>query len=234
MTAARSAADQAHRPPIPASCADRPAPGGLVAPYANVMLADGSCDYRARHTLHVIESWKQSLCQVCAQPLGHVSAVLFGGPENLATWWFDEAPLCVPCALYASRACPMVAGRMTAFPDRPLVSQGSRGQRCATPGCDCAGWSKHDEDDGQNNGRRGEPAHRYYAVFAAPGAWQLTAGDVPLGPNRVRVRLVNGGQLLARPSKVVQVGEPGGGRVWRRLPADELAGLMPAVRPRLS
>lgn len=218
------------RPPIPASCAGRPAPGGLVAPYANVMLADGGCDYRARHNAHVIECWEQHLCQVCAQPLGDVSAVLFGGGENLATWWFDEAPLCPPCAMYASRACPMVAGRMTAFPDRPLVSQGRRGERCATPGCGCGGMVKHEVEEPS---RGGTPAHPYYAVFVGPGMWGLTAGVMRLGPQRVPVVLTNGAQLARRPTKVVLVGTPGGGRVWRRLSDDELAGLMPAVRPLL-
>lgn len=219
------------RPPIPASCAERPAPGGLVAPYINVQLADGSVDYRARHNLHFLECWEQGLCQVCAQPLV-VSAVLLGGPRQLATWQFDEPPLCAPCLMYASRACPMVAGRMSHYPDRPLVSQGSRGERCATPGCDCGGWAKHDEGPGGGHG--GDPAHPYYAVFTAPGSWVLTAAPTAVGPNRALVTLVNGAQLLARPTKVVQVGEPGGGRVWRRLAANELAGVMPADRPRLS
>lgn len=217
------------RPPIPVTCAARPTVGGLVIPAINVRLADGGVDFRARHQAKYAKCWEQSLCQVCGHRITE-RAVLFASPSELARRHVDEAPLCVPCALYSAKACPMIAGRQEMFADRGRVSEGSRGKACAEPGCDCGGWRHTDPSEGEP--LAGKPAHAWYAVYVRPGAWQVTASIV-----RSRCSdkgcwherpVINGGLLTGAPLKVVLVSSPGGGRVWRALSAVEVAELMPA------
>ena len=123
-------ADTDVRPPIPASCADRPVIGGLVAPFVNLRLADGGVDFRSPHTAKYEQCWKRGLCQTCGQPTGS-PAVVFGGPNQMRSGHFDEPPLCAPCALYASRACPMVSGRLERYAVQDRVSAGQRGDMSA-------------------------------------------------------------------------------------------------------
>ena len=104
-------------PAIPGSCAHRPTVGGVVAPFVNIRLADGGVDFRSPDTKRYTMCWTNNLCQTCGDPLG-LTAVLFGGPRQLASLRFDEPPLCPPCAVYASQACPMVAGRQARYADR--------------------------------------------------------------------------------------------------------------------
>lgn len=98
--------DTSVKPGIPASCAERPTIGGLVIPVVNARLADGGVDFRSPHNATFERCWKQGLCQVCGGKVAR-PAVLFGGPNQLRSGRFDEPPLCAPCAVYASRACPM-------------------------------------------------------------------------------------------------------------------------------
>jgi hypothetical protein len=204
-------------PPIPASCAARPLVGGLVAPFVNLMLADGGVDFRTPHQAKYERCWLEGLCQTCGEPIEH-RAVLFGGPNQLASRRFDEPPLCVPCAVYASQACPMVSGRMSHYADRQRVSEGKRGHVCPDAGCGCGGFLPSDPDAADS---AGEPAHPWYAVYVHPGAWVLTAHDVQVHcSDRVcddlhTRRLINGCQLTADPLKLVLVSAPGGGRLWQ-------------------
>lgn len=214
------------RPPIPASCAHRPTVGGLVIPAVNLQLADGGADFRARHQAALDRCWQGRRCQVCDRPGGR-PLILFGGPRHLRTGVFDEPPLCVACAQYASRACPMIAGRQGRFADRARISEGRRGQTCPDPGCDCGGWTSHDTGTGQD----GAPAHPWYALFIDPHGYtvtfteeEITCSD--LGCRHVR-QVVSGGFLNRPPLRVVLVSEPGAGRVWRRLTEAEAAGLLP-------
>lgn len=216
------------RPPIPASCASRPVVGGLAAPYINVRLADGGVDFRTPHTAAFERCWTEQLCQACGNPLTH-PAVLFGGPNQLRRRHFDEPPLCAPCAVYASQACPMVAGRMPFYAARERVSEGARGHVCPDEGCSCGGFLPSDPDTYDASG---EPAHPWFALYIRTGAWQLTGHQVETpcsdrGCNKPHPRmLVNGTLLTADPLKVVLVSTPAGGRVWRRLDADELSQLL--------
>jgi hypothetical protein len=204
-------------PAIPASCADRPTVGGIVAPFVNLRLADGGVDFRSPHHVKYERCWKEGLCQVCGQPTGH-PAVLFGGPNQLASRHFDEPPLCAPCALYASKACPMVAGQRSHYADRARLSEGQRGHTCPHAGCPCGGWTPSDPNQVDHGG---DPAHPWYAVFINPRSYTVTAYKTTVrcsdkGCNHERV-LVNGGQLTGPPLKVVLVSAPGEGRIWRRL-----------------
>jgi len=207
--------------PIPASCAARPTVGGLVVPYINLRLADGGVDFRSPHHTAVAECWTDGLCQTCGQPTGH-PAVLFGGPNQLAAGHFDEPPLCVACAVYASHACPMVAGRQARYADRDRISEGHRGKTCPDPDCHCGGWTATDPDIA---GHPDDPAHPWYAVYINPGAYAVTVYRkivrcADKGCEHERL-IVNGGKLTAPPLKVVLVSTPGEGRVWRRLAPED-------------
>jgi hypothetical protein len=205
---------------------NRPVVGGLAQPYVNVALADGGVDFRTAHTARFARCWKDCRCQSCGDKI-YPRAVLMGGPIQITTGRFTEPPLCPPCALYASRACPMVAGRMPAYADRKRVSHGRRGERCAEPGCDCGGWVVTDPEHSADIG--GTPSHAYYAAFIRPDAYVITAHEIVTkcsdkGCEHERL-VVNGAQLKRPPLKVVLVSEPGTGRVWRTLPAAEAAEL---------
>lgn len=221
------------RPPIPMACAERPTVGGLIAPYVNIQLADGGVDFRGRHQAKFAECWQRSLCQVHGERI-EGRTVLFASPSQLASRHIDEAPLCVPCALYTSRACPMIAGRQERFADRPKVSEGTRGKVCAEPGCGCGGWTH--TDPGQGDGQAGQPAHPWYALYASPGAWQVTASIVRRQCSDLgcwhETPEVNGALLIGAPLKVVLVSSPGEGRVWRTLAPAEVAELMPETDAR--
>jgi hypothetical protein len=206
--------------PIPASAAARPIVGGLVAPFVNIRLADGGVDFRTPHQATFERCWTERLCQTCGEPIGPL-AVLFGGPNQLAARHYDEPPLCPPCAVYASQACPMVSGRMPHYADRSRVSEGPRGHVCPDASCECGGFIASDPNAYDASG---EPAHAWYAVYVRTGAWQLTGNEVHVrcsdgGCNRLHRRLlVNGCNLTADPRKVVLASAPGRGRVWERQP----------------
>ncbi len=193
------------RPAIPASLADRPVRGGLALPWVNVELADGGADFRTTHHARFEEAWKRCLCQSCGRP-ARPRAVLVCGPRQILHGKFDEPPVCPPCALYASRACPMVGGRTETYPARPRVAEGHRGATCPDPGCGCDGWRESDPEHSADQG--GQPALPWYACWITPGAYQLTGHKAlilcsDLGCEHERV-MINGATLTAPP------GRPGG------------------------
>lgn len=215
-------------PPIPATCVNRPTVGGLVAPFVNLRLADGGVDFRSPHQATYERCWRERLCQTCGNPLGHL-AVLFGGPNQLRSRRFDEPPLCPPCAVYASEACPMVAGRQSHYANRQRLAEGKRGHVCPDGSCDCGGFRDSDPNAGDASG---DPAHPWYALYARTGGWHLTAHEVSVpcsdrGCLHQRT-LINGCLLAEKPRKVVLVSTPDDGRVWQRLTGDEVAELMGA------
>jgi hypothetical protein len=216
------------RPPIPASCAHRPVVGGLVAPFVNMRLADGGVDFRTPHTAAYEKCWLEERCQTCGEQLQDRVCVLFGGPNQVRRLHFDEPPLCPPCAVYASRACPMVAGRMDTYARHDRVSEGRRGKTCSTPGCDCGGAVSSDPSAPDH---KGDPAHPWYACYVRPGTWQLTGKKVCTpcsdgGCSKLHERmLLNGAILLAPPLKIRVVSEPGKGRVWHPLTAGQASAL---------
>lgn len=176
------------RPPIPECLAHRPTVGGLVKPWINVELADGGVDFRAQHHARTRRCLSESLCQVCGRKL-YGLVVLLGGPKQLAALAFDEPPLHPECSSYAVRACPMLAGRQTHYAAGPALSEGRRGERCGTQGCDCGGWI---ETPGfRSEPHAGEPAHPWLAVYTSEWAVLVTSAGVPwgarpLGAYRVR------------------------------------------------
>lgn len=219
------------RPPIPASCAHRPVVGGLAAPWVNIRLADGGVDFRSPHQATYERCWRENLCQTCGNPTGRL-AVLFGGPRQVRNRHFDEPPLCLPCALYASQACPMVAGRMPFYADRERLAEGHRGHVCPDAGCGCGGFT---DSDATAYDSSGDPAHPWYALYVDPTTLQLTGKQVETvcsdrGCKHLRT-LINGAFLTVGPRKVMLVSTPEEGRVWRRLDEVETAKLLGAVQP---
>lgn len=212
------------KPPIPLSLADRPVSGGLAVPWVNVSLADGGADFRSTHYARFEQAWTQCRCQSCGS-LARPLAVLVCGPRQILTSRFDEPPACPPCALYASRACPMVSGRVVTYPARRRVSEDHRGEACPDPDCHCGGWRASDPEHSADQG--GQPALPWYACWIRPGAYQVTAHKTVTrcsdkGCEHERL-IVDGATLTGPPLKVILVSEPGAGRIWRRLTADEAA-----------
>lgn len=210
------------RPPIPASLAARPVRGGLAQPWVNAELADGGSDFRSTHRTRFEQSWRLCRCQSCGNPTGP-RAVLVCGPRQILNGRYDEPPTCPPCAQYASRACPMVAGRTVTYPDRPRIIEGHRGEKCTDPDCGCAGWLDIDPEHSADMG--GQPVLPWYAAWVVPHAWQLTGHMTmvrcsDLGCEHERL-MINGAQLLADPLKVILIAEPGSGRIWRKLTLPE-------------
>lgn len=202
-------------PAIPASCAQRPTIGGLVAPVLNLRLADGGVDFRSQHQQTFERCWKQCVCQICGSPIAH-PAVLFGGPNQLRANHFDEPPMCASCAVYTSRACPMVAGLQLAYASRARLSEGRRGQRCTIPDCQCGGYVLAESTADS----AGAPAHPWYALYISRNAYAVAVHEVitrctDKGCEHTRL-LVNGGKLTAPPLKIILVSSPDEGRVWRR------------------
>ncbi len=217
-------------PPIPVTCARRPTVGGLVIPWINTVLADGTVDFRMPRRARYTQCLDRFLCQTCGNRLPP-TCVVFGGPNQLHANRFDEPPLCPPCALYASRACPMVAGRRDRYATQPSVSEGHRGKPCPEPGCQCGGYDRaiSEQLDGGARAAGGAPNHAWYALRVRTGAWNITAhlADIRCsdgGCNRLhRVQVYNGVQLSEPPRKVMLVAEP----AWERLDAARVAELCP-------
>lgn len=210
----------ADRPPIPATCASRPTIGGLVVPYVNVRLRDGGVDFRSADNQRYEQVWRHTLCQTCGGRLGDL-AVFFGGTRQVTNGRFDEPHVCPPCAVYVSRACPMVAGRRAAYAHGPKLADGHRGQMCGDTGCECMGWVETVKGDQGG----GAPAHPWYAVYVRTGGWVLTGEEQTLTVEGQQVTrtVINGGLLTVAPLKVILVSEPGRGRVWERTTMPEQA-----------
>lgn len=143
--------------PIPARCAGRPLAGGRVVPHVSVMLRDGRPVLGAVHRNKAMRCITDYRCQICGDPLTRPLVVLVTD-EQLAQRYSPEAALHPECAAYSMRACPAVAGDVTALriPDR------HEGTECPDPGCDCAGWVTTGSDKAS---RRGEVIGQWWAVW---------------------------------------------------------------------
>lgn len=180
-------------------------------PWANVQLADGGVDFRSQHETKVQRCWRECLCQLCGIRVDRPPIVLFGGPRQVAALQFDEPPLHPECAVYASQACPMIAGRIDRYADRDAVSSGHRGTVCPDPECGCDGWVP---TPGLTPAKGGDPAHDWYAVYV--NGYSL--GVMEERPDRVHVGVVAPEQVLA----VRHVSSPGAGRIWKRTSLEEI------------
>lgn len=198
------------RPAIPASCAYRPTIGGVVIPWVNVQLADGGVDFRSQHESRSQRCWLNGLCQVCGRFITK-PFVLLGGPEHVRSLLFDEPPLHPECAVYVTKACPMVAGRMERFADRDAISNGRRGQTCPDPDCDCGGWVQTASAGQPIPGR---PAHDWYAVYVSGYSCAVSTEH----PDRVHSGLVDRSQVLA----IRHISTPGLGRTWIRTSLEQV------------
>ena len=119
----------------------------------------------------------------------------------------------------------MVSGRTEIYPERPKVVTGHRGGKCPDPSCECGGWVETDPEHSADMG--GQRALPWYACWIRPGDYTVTAHKTvmrcsDLGCEHERL-IVNGAILNADPLKIVLIAEPGSGRVWQRLTAQEAA-----------
>lgn len=199
------------RPPIPATCESRPTNAGVVVPWANVQLADGGVDFRSQHESKVQLCWLECRCQICGNPIPR-PIVFLGGPRQLAALQFDEPPLHPECAVYASQACPMVAGRMSRYATREVVSNGHRGSVCVDPNCNCGGWIPTPGLEPPAPG--GDAAHDWYAVYVS----DYSLGITQERSDRVHSAVIMPEQVLA----VRHISSPGAGRTWKRIPLDQV------------
>ncbi|MUL47585.1 hypothetical protein FZI85_25050 [Mycobacterium sp. CBMA293] len=197
--------DDTVRPPIPTTCEHRPTVAGVVIPWGNVQFADGGADFRVQHESWIQRCWLEGLCQLCGLTIPGLR-VLFGGPNQVAALQFDEPPMHPECAVYASRACPMVAGRLSHYATRDVVSNGPRGKTCFEPGCDCGGWVPH---PGLVQSEGGDPAHDWYAVYT----YGIALAVSPDRPDRVHSCVVTPDQVVT----IRHMSTPGVGRTWRRM-----------------
>jgi hypothetical protein len=138
--------------------------------------------------------------------------VFFGGPRQVAGLQFDEPPLHPECAVYVSKACPMVAGQLERYATRDPVAAGHRGSTCPDPECDCGGWVS---TPGLVPSAGGDPAHDWYAVYAGGYSLGITADR----PDRVHSAIVDPDQVRA----VRHVSSPGVGRTWVRSSLEQVA-----------
>lgn len=161
-------------PPIPQRCADRPLLGGLVVPYIS-LVAEGRTHLGGTHGKRVAECVANYLCQVCGQPLGD-PPYLFLATQTMTDEGFSSEPALHPeCAAYSVKACPMVAGRMSAYNQHP---HDVAGQSCGVAGCDCGGWSS---DQSHVAGKPAEPWFRVWVRSYAIGVKErgpITVGNV--------------------------------------------------------
>lgn len=181
--------------PVPMRMLNRPKVAGIAVPWVNLLLADGGADFRGTHRSKVERCWTEGLCQACGQPLA-TPMVLLCGPRQRDEGVFDEPPLHPECARYATRACPMVAGRRSHYASHAQLSEGPRGARCSDPGCGCAGWVA---DGGMPH--RGDVAHRWFAVWVRGYTLAVSAGGALHGgavdpADYLRVREVPQASLL--------------------------------------
>jgi hypothetical protein len=215
------------RPPIPASLAARPVRGGIAQAWVNAQLADGGTDFRSPNQERYAKAWLEGRCQSCGQKIDG-RAVLVCGPRQIITSAFDEPPVCPPCANYASRACPMVAGRRATYVDRDLLVEGPRGQKCPVPGCDCGGHRSVDpEHSAPQNGQAALPWYACWIPGTGRDVYTVTGHQIDAhheSAGDYQRLIVNGAVLRpgVDPLKIMLVSEPAGtGRVWRRLTAEQ-------------
>jgi hypothetical protein len=153
--------------PIPTWLSHLPVVGGMAVPWVTPPLPDG------RHPFGVIDHDRQAtclrefLCQVCARQLERPIVILCRD-SDLGRRMTAEPGLHPSCAWYASRACPMVAGRMKhhrrSLPNIPGAPVGS-----PNPDDDDPLTSMLTAIDAaqQAVARLGRPAERWSAVWVS-------------------------------------------------------------------
>lgn len=128
------------KPAIPEDLADLPTWKGLVIPYVQVVLRDGTPDFRAVHETKRVQALESRLCSICGRPLGYRIVFLAHSAHQVESRIYVEPPMHPVCADYAIAACAMIAGRMAEYPVRPHKAHGAD---CSDPDCDCDGWVSH-------------------------------------------------------------------------------------------
>lgn len=154
--------------PIPTRCVHRPLIGGLVVPW--VTFKHPHDGYRLGHTRldRMIACVRYRICQLCGDPLQHRVVVLCRA-QDLAVGYSAEPGMHPECAAYASKACPMMTGRMEHYRRAPFDLAA---QACDDPACTCHRFRGR----GDPEMRAGQPADEFLAIWLALDEYRPTYG----------------------------------------------------------
>lgn len=146
--------------PIPAQMRDQPVQGGLAIPWNALKLPDGGWDLAGAHSRKTNLATLDGRCQGCGFKIARPFHFFAGHTELVQEpLQLQDAPLHRECADYAAAACPMLNGRLTHY--RSKTMRAHRIGQCATPGCNCGGWTTDD-----NFGERlGAPAPQWWRLI---------------------------------------------------------------------
>jgi hypothetical protein len=124
-------------PPVPLCLAHCPTAGGLVVPFTSLRHRNGDVALGLADSERVSLCLRERRCGVCGRIIGG-RVVFLVRQVDLDRGRSSEPGMCPPCAAYAQRACPMVAGRMEHY-RRALPQFLTR--TCADPQCTCRVWA---------------------------------------------------------------------------------------------
>lgn len=157
------------QPPIPIRAVGRPTVGDLVIPIITPCHTSGVPAFG-----RVIESVRDAavrgcVCQLCGQPHGD-RIVVFARPMDLHRGSVTDPGLHPECAAYATRACPMLAGRRDKH--RAAITNP---HRCGDPACVCRFWVSVNPD--QAAARASAPADVYLQVWISADQYHVIVAD---------------------------------------------------------
>ncbi|MEW1843011.1 hypothetical protein AB0392_34155 [Nonomuraea angiospora] len=103
----------------------------MVIPYITLRHADGTPEFGRVNTPKLAECIIERRCQLCARKLTD-AAVLMARPQDFGYGYVPEPAQHPECAAYATKACPMLSGRLPRHRDRtrPQRRQCSRSDAC--------------------------------------------------------------------------------------------------------
>lgn len=156
-------------PPVPVHLDGAPAVGGLVIPYNSLRHRNGQAALGFIDQDRTERCLRERLCSVCARPI-RGRMVFLMRTSDLNRRQSTEPALCPPCAAYAQRACPMIAGTMQHY--RRTVAPAAV-RRCGDPLCPCRAWS----DPDASPARFGAAAEPWHALWT----FQYRLGPDPDG-----------------------------------------------------
>jgi hypothetical protein len=142
--------------PVPAHLAEAPQLGGLVVPFTTLRHLNGTAAFGFVDATRVEACLRNQWCGICGAPVSG-KLVFLMRPGDLARACSVEPGMCPPCAAYAQRACPMVAGKMDAY--RTSVPQFAD-RRCGDGRCHCRYWVRD-----KSPARLGAPSEAWHALW---------------------------------------------------------------------
>ncbi|MCA2230172.1 hypothetical protein [Nonomuraea aurantiaca] len=193
-------------PRIPKRMAGCPVHGGLAVPEVAARHNDNRRPplFGINHPGRVNRLLAEKRCGGCGQPL----STRPGGKYTLLirpadfTRGYSAEPALHPsdCAPYATKACPLLNGRMTSYRS---TRRDLEAERCGDPACDCRRWTNSDDHEA----RAGATASPVYAAAAyRQEDYRLHRGDVREHRDVLLGIAVSGAEALS--VRLVANGEP--------------------------